>query len=150
MYNTYIPSVSYCRAEPSNASAAAPRPRKKGRFGVAAYTAATDEVFPVRSTKIFSVTQYAVRRSKPLRVKLASVGLQRRAGIWVIERQSKPSTLPRTLSRALNITVATVIAGQVKPIKKKKRKKEQPYSVESKYLSARDENNRLGNLSEQP
>ena len=33
---------------------------------------------------------------------------------WVIERQSKPSTLSRTLSRALNMTVTTVIAGQVK------------------------------------
>ena len=38
-------------------------------------------------------------------------------GIWGIERQSKPSTLSRTLSRALNITVPTVIAGQVKPIR---------------------------------
>ena len=28
-------SVSCCRAEPFKASAAAPRPRKKGRFGVA-------------------------------------------------------------------------------------------------------------------
>jgi len=28
-------SVSYCRAEPSKASAAAPRPRKRGRFRVA-------------------------------------------------------------------------------------------------------------------
>ena len=49
-----------------------------------------------------------------------------RAGIWVIERQSKPSTLSRTLSRALNITVATVIAGQVQPIRTTV---EQPYTV---------------------
>ena len=47
-----------------------------------------------------------------------------RAGIWVIERQSKPSTLSRTLSRALNITVTTVIAGQVKHIRTTV---EQPY-----------------------
>ena len=42
-----------------------------------------------------------------------------RAGIWVIERQSKPSNLSQTLSRALNITVTTVIAGQGNPIRTK-------------------------------
>jgi len=32
-------------------------------------------------------------------------------------RAKQPSALSRALSRALNITVATVIAGQVKPIR---------------------------------
>ena len=42
-------------------------------------------------------------------------------------RQSKPSALSRTLSRALNMTVTTVIAGQVKPIRTTV---EQPYVLD--------------------
>jgi len=42
---------------------------------------------------------------------------QRLAGGDLGDRAKQPSALSRTLSRALNITVTTVTAGQVKPIR---------------------------------
>ena len=54
-----------------------------------------------------------------------------RAGIWVIERQSNPSTLSRTLSRALHMTVTTVIAGQVKHISTQNNRRTTVYSTTS-------------------
>ena len=47
------------------------------------------------------------------------------------EKAKQPSALSRTLSRALNITVTTVIAGQVKPIRTTVRTtvEQQPYTT---------------------